>query len=171
MTRFLVAVVDGAKARFLTLEPLAAPDLESGPDLIKRCELANPALEMAGQELWANTKTGRNRGSGSRGHSYDDHRGNHLVEFERRFAQAIDAQMEMLIAQYELNTLVLVAEPQILGILRENLTSSNRRIQAQEVAKDLCRMTPRQLHEYLAQKGLLPTRQVAMAVGKSRYSS
>ncbi|MBE9138117.1 host attachment protein [Nodosilinea sp. LEGE 07088] len=171
MTRFLVAVVDGAKARFLTLEPLSAPELESGPDLIEHCELLNPAIEMAGQDLWANTKTGRNRGSGSRGHSYDDHRGNHLVEFERRFAQAIDTKMASLLAQYDLNTLVLVAEPQILGILRENLTSANHRIQAQEVAKDLCRMTSRQLHEYLAQKGLLPPRQVAMAASRSRSSS
>ncbi|MGB3310662.1 MAG: host attachment protein [Nodosilinea sp.] len=100
MTRFLVAVVDGAQARFLTLEPVASPDLESGPDLINRCELQNPAIEMLGQDLWANTKTGRNRGSDSRGHSYDDHRGNHLVEFERRFAQAIGNQMECPTARW-----------------------------------------------------------------------
>ncbi|WP_017297815.1 host attachment protein [Nodosilinea nodulosa] len=168
MTRFLVAVVDGAKARFLTLEPVATPDLESGPDLIKRCELANPAIEMSGQDLWANTKTGRNRGNGSRGHSYDDHRGNHLVEFERRFAQAIGAQIEALIAAHDLNTLVLAAEPQILGILRECLAGANSRFQVQELAKDLCRMKPRQLQEYLAQKGLLPNRQVAMATVRVR---
>lgn len=168
MTRFLVAVVDGAKARFLTLEPVAAPDLESGPDLINRGELLNPAIEMSGQDLWANTKTGRNRGSGSRGHSYDDHRGNHLVEFERRFAQAIGAQIDALIAAHDLNTLVLVAEPQILGILRGCLAGVDGRLQVQELAKDLCKMTPRQLQEYLAQKDILPTRQVAMATVRSR---
>jgi protein required for attachment to host cells len=166
MTRFLVAVVDGANARFLTLEPLAAPEIESGPDLTERCELLNPAIEMAGQDLWANTKTGRNRGSGSRGHTYDDHRGNHLVEFERRFAQAIDIQIEALMADYDLNTLVLVAEPQILGILRENLAGLNGRHQVHELAKDLCWMKPRQLQEYLAQKNILPARQVALAAGR-----
>ncbi|PSR17495.1 host attachment protein [filamentous cyanobacterium CCP3] len=168
MTRFLVAVVDGAKARFLTLEPLDAPELESGPDLTERCELLNPAIEMAGQDLWANTKTGRNRGSGGGGHSYDDHRSNHLVEFERRFAQSIGAQMDSLATAYELNTLVLVAEPQILGILRDCLAGMNGRLQVQELAKDLCKMTPRQLQDYLAQRGLLPTRQVAIAAGRSR---
>ena len=66
MTRFLVAVVNGSKARFLTLEPLNAPELESGPDLIERRDLVNPAFEMAGQDLWANTKTGRNRGGGGK---------------------------------------------------------------------------------------------------------
>lgn len=168
MTRFLVAVVDGAKARFLTLEPLDAPELESGPDLTERCELLNPATEMAGQDLWASTKTGRNRGSGGGGHSYDDHRGNHLVEFERRFAQAIGAQMESLATAYDLKTLVLVAEPQILGILRDCLAGANGRLQVQELAKDLCKMTPRQLQDYLAQRSLLPTRQVAIAAGRSR---
>jgi protein required for attachment to host cells len=171
MTRFLVAVVDGAKARFLTLEPVAVPEVDSGPDLVERCELLNPATEMAGQDLWANTKTGRNRGNGSRGHSYDDHRGNHLVEFERRFVQAIGMQMEALISAYDLNTLVLVAEPQILGILREGLTGVQGRLQVQELAKDLCKMRPRQLQDYLAQKGVLPTRQVALATGRSRYSN
>lgn len=166
MSRFLVAVVDGAKARFLTLEPLDAPELESGPDLVNRCELQNPAIAMAGQELWANTKTGRNRGSGSRGHSYDDHRGNHLVEFERRFAQAIEAKIDSLMTLYDLNTLILVAEPQTLGILRGCLTETNGQ-QVQEIAKDLCWMTPRQLQEYLAQKGMLPPRQMAMIAAQS----
>ncbi|WOD40035.1 host attachment protein [Nodosilinea sp. E11] len=168
MTRFLVAVVDGARACFFSLEPLAAPELESGPDLMERGELLNPAIEMAGQDLWANTKTGRNRGNGSRGHSYDDHRSNHLVEFERRFALAIGAQIDHLMVHYDLNTLVLVAEPQILGLLRECAAGTyGRSHQVQELAKDLCWMKPRQLQEYLAQRGVLPTRQVALAVGRT----
>ncbi|NJL48981.1 MAG: host attachment protein [Leptolyngbyaceae cyanobacterium SM2_5_2] len=168
MTRFLVAVVNGARARFLTLEPLEDPAVESGPDLVERCELLNPAIEMAGQELWANTKTGRNRGSGSKGHNYDDHRENHLVEFERRFAQAIVDQIDEMIAAHTLNTLVLVAEPQILGILRDCLHSSNgRSVQISDLAKDLCRMKTRQIHDYLSQKGTLPVRQMALVGRRS----
>lgn len=171
MTRFLVAVVDGAKAKFLTLEPVAMPELESGPDLIERCQLLNPVVEMPSQDLGANAKASRNRGSGSRGHSYDDRRGNYLVEFERRFAQAIGAQMEALINAYDLNTLVLVAEPQILGTLRNCLAGVSDRLQVQELAKDLCKMRPQQLQDYLAQKGVLPTRQIALATVRSRYSN
>jgi protein required for attachment to host cells len=164
MTRFLVAVVDGAKARFLTLEPLADPAVESGPDLVERCELVNPAIEMAGQELWANGKTGRNRGGGSQGHNYDDHRNNHLVEFERRFAQAIGDQIEEMMAAHGLNTLILVAEPQILGLLREVLQGNAGRFgTVHDLAKDLCWMKTRQVHDYLSQKGLLPPRQLAVA--------
>jgi protein required for attachment to host cells len=169
MTRFLVAVVNGAKARFLTLEPLDAPELESGPDLIERCDLVNPTFEMAGQDLWANTKTGRNRGGGGQGHNYDDHRDNHLVEFGRRFAQDIVAEIDRLIADYDLNSLILVAEPQILGILRDCLHSSNgRSVTIDELSKDLCRLKARQLQDYLAQKGLVPTRQVALAATRAR---
>ncbi|MFQ4138439.1 host attachment protein [Nodosilinea sp. PGN35] len=170
MTRFLVAVVDGAKAKFLTLEPVAVPEVESGPDLIERCQLLNPAAEMPEPDS-GNTKASRHRGSGSRGHSYDDRRGNYLVEFERRFAQAIGAQMEALISAYDLNTLVLVAEPQILGTLRHCLAGVSDRLQVQELAKDLCKMKPQQLQDYLAQKGVLPTRQVAWATVRSRYGN
>jgi len=169
MTRFLVAVVNGAKARFLTLEPLDAPELESGPDLIERCDLVNPAFEMAGQDLWANTKTGRNRGGGGKGHNYDDHRDNHLVEFGRRFAQDIVIEIDKIIKEYELNSLILVAEPQILGVLRECLHGSNgRSITIDELAKDLCRLKSRQLHDYLSQKDLLPERQMALAANRPR---
>ncbi len=169
MTRFLVAVVNGAKARFLTLEPLDAPELESGPDLIERCDLVNPAFEMAGQDLWANTKTGRNRGSGSKSHNYDDHRDNHLVEFGRRFAQDIVAEIDRLIAEYDLNSLILVAEPQILGILRECLhISPGGSVTIDELSKDLCRLKVRQIQDYLTQKALLPARQVALAATRLR---
>jgi protein required for attachment to host cells len=169
MTRFLVAVVDGAKARFLTLEPLTDPEFESGPDLIERCELLNPSLEMAGQELWANTKTGRNRGAGSKGHNYDDHRSSHLAEFERRFAQDITTRIDEMLTEHQLNTLVLVAEPQILGMLRDSLHSSNgRSVTIHDLAKDLCWMKRRQLHDYLSQKAILPERQVALVDARTR---
>ncbi|HSM81248.1 MAG TPA: host attachment protein [Nodosilinea sp.] len=164
MTRFLVAVVDGAKAKFLTLEPVAAPEVESGPDLVERCELLNSAAETT-------EPASRSRGSGSRGHSYDDRRPNSLVEVERRFAQAIGSQLETLVSAHHLNSLVLVAEPQILGTLRDCLTGSIGRLTVQEVAKDLCRLSPRQLQDYLAQRSLLPTRQVAPGAARTRYSS
>lgn len=162
MNRFLVTVIDGTKARFLTLEPVESPESESGPNLIEHDELLNPAKEMAGQELWANVKTGRNRGSGNRGHNYDDHRSNHLVEFERKFAQAVTERIDELLQSHQSQALVLVAEPQILGTMRSCLHASNGRgIQIQELAKDLRHLRPKEVHEYLASKGLLPARQRA----------
>lgn len=164
MTHFLVVIADGAKARFLTLAPLENPGYESGPDLIERSELLNPVMAMAGQDLWANTKTGRNRGGGTGGHNYDDHRGNHRVEFERRFAQTIVQRIDGLLADYGSQSLVLVAAPQALGLLRDCLHAHNgRTVTIHELAKDLCHHSPRQVHIYLSQKGLLPARQLAMS--------
>ncbi|MGB7376193.1 MAG: hypothetical protein WA959_06430 [Rivularia sp. (in: cyanobacteria)] len=52
----IVAVIDGTKARFLTLELEELPDDDFGPNLIEREALSNPAKKLASQELWANIK-------------------------------------------------------------------------------------------------------------------
>jgi hypothetical protein len=62
MNRYLVAVIDGTKARFLTLKPSELPGYESGPSLIEHEALLSSNSEMQGQELWTSSKTGRNRG-------------------------------------------------------------------------------------------------------------
>lgn len=163
MNRFIVAVVNGTRARFLTLEPVDFP-YESGPNLVEQSELLSPLKEMAGQELWATPKTGRNRGNGSQGHNYDDHRDNHLVEFERRFASAIASQLTHLLQTHPASTLVLAAEPQILGLMRDCLSSSTAKsVNVHELSKDLCHLRPKDLHEYLANKGLLPARRRALS--------
>ena len=163
MNKFVLAVIDGTKARFFTLESVALPEYESGPNLIEREGLSNQSKELSGKELWANTKTGRNRGSGGQGHGYDDHRANHLGEFERNFAKETVHELLQLIQKYEAQELVLVAEPQILGMIRDvlnNLLPKN--IQLHELAKDLCKLKPLEIHEYLATKNLLPPRKVVV---------
>ena len=155
----LIAVIDGTKARFLTLELTQLPDDNSGPNLIEHKVLYNLNNELSGQELWANTKTGRNRGAANQAHSYDDHRQNHIMEFERRFAQTISHQIISFIQLYQARHLILAAEPQILGFMREALMPKiPKNIKLNELAKDLCQLKPKELHEYLANKKLLPAR-------------
>ncbi|MEL6138922.1 MAG: host attachment protein [Cyanobacteria bacterium J06628_6] len=157
MTQYLVAVVDGMKARFLTLCPLEFEGYESGPNLIEHEGLVNAERDTAGQELWDNKQTGRNRAASGQSHRYDDHRNKHIVEFERRFAQAITQRIVELSQTYDTRRLILAAEPQILGILRDTMTSHlPSQLKMQEVAKDLCRMSVKELHDYLAHQSLLP---------------
>jgi protein required for attachment to host cells len=157
MSQFLVTVIDGTKARFLTLEPANLPEYESGPNLIERDTLLSPAKEMSGQELWSSTKTGRNRGVAGKSHSYDDHRQNHIIEFERRFAVAIAQKILHLLQVHQTQQLLLVAEPQILGLMREALMPVlPKNLKLSELAKDLCHLKPNELHGYLASKELLP---------------
>jgi protein required for attachment to host cells len=161
MSKYIVAAIDGTKARFLTLEPAQFPD-GSGPHLTEHEGLSNSANETPGQDLWADSKTGRNRGSSGQAHSYDDHRQNHLMEFERRFAQAIAAKIADLSQTHQAQQLLLIAEPQILGLMRETLASaSSKNLKTTELAKDLCHLKPHELQEYLASKELLPARKKA----------
>jgi protein required for attachment to host cells len=166
MHKSIVAVIDGSRARFLTLEPVDFPEHESGPNLIEQAELYNASHEQPDQELWANVKTGRNRGAGGQSHSYDDHRQNHRVEFERRFAQEITSQLISFTQIHQAQHLLLVAEPQILGLMREALAPVlPKHLKLNELAKDLCQLKPNQLHDYLASKELLPAHRKAPRAG------
>ncbi len=71
MTKFAVAVINGTQARFFTLDSAATSEYESGPNLIEHECLSDSTKELQGRELWANTKTGRNRGLSGQDHSYD----------------------------------------------------------------------------------------------------
>jgi protein required for attachment to host cells len=155
MSKYIVAAIDGTKARFLTLEPgeLGAP----GPKAIEHEGLANAAQEIQGQELWSSSKTGRNRGVGGQAHSYDDRREHHMIEFERRFAQAIATRIVELAQTHQAQQLILAAEPQILGLMREALAPLlPKTLKMSELAKDLCHFKSHELHQYLASRELLP---------------
>jgi protein required for attachment to host cells len=159
MNQSVVAVMDGTKARFFTLEVADFPEYQSSPNLVEHESLTNTTKELAGKDLWANTKTGRNRGSGSQAHGYDDHRQNHISEFERNFAKEITNKITQLVDEYQSYHLLLVAEPQMLGFVREILTPHlPKTLKIQELGKDLCKLKPQELHEYLASKDLIPHR-------------
>jgi protein required for attachment to host cells len=157
MNTYLVAVIDGAIARFLTLHPLEMPEYESGPNLVERDRLVNSNKEQQGEDLWATTKPGRNRGTFGQAHGYGDHREQHMNEFDRRFAQSITQQVNRLIQTYESTSLILVSAPQTLGILRDVLIPNlSKPIPVHELAKDLCALKPREIHDYLAKREVLP---------------
>ena len=157
MVKFAVAVLNGTQARFFILDSAAISEYESSPNLIEQEGLSDATKELHGQELWANTKTGRNRGTSGQAHSYDDHRQNHEIEFEKRFANKISSAMLNLIKTNQARQLILVAEPQILGMMREAMTDKSfNSLKIKEVAKDICHFNVNQIHDYLAKKELLP---------------
>ncbi|MDJ0714087.1 MAG: host attachment protein [Prochloraceae cyanobacterium] len=161
MNQSIVAVIDGTRARFFKLESAKLPEYQSGPNLVESQCLCNQANELQGKELWANTKTGRNRGSNGQAHGYDDRRESHAIEFERSFAKDIVSEIVRLSQVSQAVEVILVAEPQILGLLREVLSPLLvKNIKVIELAKDLCKLTPQQIHEYLAKKNILPARKV-----------
>lgn len=153
--QMLITVIDSANARFLTLVPANTPD--AGLTLTEQAGLTLPAGTASGAELWSSTKTGRNRGPQGQAHSYDDHRQEHALEFERRFAHSIASHINQIIQAQHFQAVVLVAGPQILGLMRQALEPVlPQTVKLTEVAKDLCHLTPYEIQEYLAEQELIP---------------
>lgn len=153
--QMLIAVIDRAHARFLTLEPAEIPG--AGFTFTEHAGLTLPAGEASGAELWSSTKTGRNRGPQGQAHSYDDHRQEHMIEFERHFAHSIASHMNQIIQDRDLQAVFLVAAPQVLGLMRQALEPVlPQTIKLTEVTKDLCHLTPYEIQEYLAEQELIP---------------
>jgi protein required for attachment to host cells len=150
MRHTLVAVLSGTQARCFNYEPTALT-------LTELTGLRSPEHELHGQELWSTLKPGRNRGTSGQAHSYDDHRANHRLESERRFAHQVIEHLVYLQKTHHAEVLILAAEPQFLGILRSMISPTlQQSLEITELAKELCNLTSTELHHYLAKKELLP---------------
>lgn len=155
MNPVLVVVADGAKVRFFNLSEKNIRG-ELCPYLIEDEALLNPEQKLPGQQLWsgAESQAGRSQAGKSQAHSYDDRRRDHEVEFERRFARLISKQI--LSQAHQVHHLLLIAEPRLLGLLREALGPSlPRTLKLRELDKNLCHLKPEELYEYLADRHFL----------------
>ena len=159
MSEYCVVTVDGARARFFTLDKSSQPSLESGPFLVELEEaLVNTENDIPGRELWSDTKSGRNAASGM-AHGYDDHREQHTDEVKRRFAKAIAEQAVRFAERSGAKNLVVAAEKQMLGFLRGAMqVPPKAAFEVRELAKDLSRLSPQELQGHLAAEGLVPPR-------------
>ncbi len=154
-----VVVAGGSRARFFTMEDAEYPELQSGPNLCEVNELVNLERETHGGDLWSDSKSGGNRGSNGAAHGYDDHRDQHQDEYERRFARDVAHEAARLLGKNSARQLVLVAQKRVLGFLRHELDPLIKAgIDIKELAKDLSKLTPLEVHEHLAREQLLPQR-------------
>ncbi len=149
MSPVIVAVMNGAKARFLTLESSVFPDNESAVRLVEHEEILN-TTNLTDEELWSSPKTGRNQSASGQCRSYDDHRQTHRIRVGQQFARAIATRIVSLLQSHEAQQLLLIAEPQIVGIMREALAPMlPKTLRFRELAQDLCHLKPHELREYL----------------------
>ncbi len=154
-----IIVADGARARFFTLQRPEYPDIESGPDLKELKDLVNPEAETRENELWSDTRSGGNRGGNGGVHAYDDHRQRHLAMSEKRFARSIAEEVARMARERGTREVVLVAHQRTLGFLREELGALlGNGVRIHQLAKDLSRLDPRQIHAHLARERLVPRR-------------
>ncbi len=159
---YLIIASDAARARFFRLEPVRMPEVEGGPNLVEDRSLTNPESEMRGTEVFTSSKSGRNRGV-ARGasHVYDDHRSDHYEEFCRRFAHQVAIEGKRLAKHLGSRIIVLAADPRMLGLLRAELQGNIQKdSEIREFARDVSKLTPRQVHDHLAANGMVPARRL-----------
>ncbi len=157
MNQYCVIVANGNKALFFTLEEPAMPEVESGPNLIKHKDLSSQELNPDNATPWSESKSGGNRGHGGQSHGYDDHRSQHDDDVERRFANSIADECKRITHNTRSNV-VLVSQKRMLGHLRHAIDSRLHGINTHELAKDLIKLSPQDLHQHLAREKLIPER-------------
>ncbi len=152
MRSYLVTVVDGVHARFFTLAAAELSDEgQSGPHLTEHSSLNNAEKPMA-------TKGIPNNQIGRKHHGNRHEKTTQFTEINRRFAHKVLQHISAITQTSASNHLILIAEPHILGSLRESVPShvpSNMPVS--ELAKDLCRLNAHELHKYLTSKQMLPS--------------
>ncbi len=157
MNSICIIVADGGLARFLGIEEVDSP--RARLSLVERTVLKNSAdLKVLGASVTGRvrTETNTNRGSGPV-HPMAAQRERHRGELDRRFAMEITRQAADLTQSWAQGTVVLVAEPQLLGLMREPMRKAlHPGIELKELAKDYTHLTPTELHAHLELNRLVP---------------
>jgi hypothetical protein len=162
MSDYLIVVVNRARARFFTLEPVEFPELESGPRLINRAELENKEIREV-REMYTDSKTGRGAApQGGSVHGYDDKRDQHLDELRRRFAMKVLERIHKLARTERVRTVILAASARMRRFLYPDLDTLTRRgYRVHKLSKNIINFSPQKIHEYLADDGLVPKQRKA----------
>jgi len=151
-----IVVADGGRARLFV--PGGGDGSRSAVTLIERECLVNSDYRARGADSPGRTKTEQvtNRQAGDV-HPIDARRDHHRLELERRFAREIAQRVATMTHAWTGGTVVLVAEPRMLGLVREPLHRALRPgIELKELAKDYSHFTPAELRDHLALNQLIP---------------
>ena len=151
MRSYLVAVVDGAQARFFTLNATESIDQgQPGPHLTEHSSLNNIEKTIA-------TKGTSHNLIGRKHHGSRHEKTTHSAETGRRFTSKVLLHIGSIAKSVPSHHLVLVAQPHMLGSLRDSVRNYvPSAMVISELAKDLCRLSAHELHKYLTTKQLLP---------------
>ena len=154
MERIVVVAISNSQARFFTLEQAEWPEYESGPHLIEQSNLERSRLKSE-RGLW--TKITKKQHHNSRALEKDSY------QFERKFAQEITGEIIHLIRIKQGQKLILIARPPILNLIHKSfIPTLFHNLHIQELPKDIGHFSCSQIHQYLAQKQLLPACQTVV---------
>lgn len=153
MDRTCIAIVDATRARLFTFDR----ESDAGgvhEDLEEREDLVNPQRRQRPSELFSDSRPGSSR-TGGLGYAFDDRRSHHMDEIDAVFARDVAHKIEDLVRAAPTRRLIVCASPNMLGALRA--TDLRRMgIVIDELDRDLVKLTPAQLRDYLTSVDLLP---------------
>lgn len=157
MDKICIVVADAGIAKVYGVERIDSPRVQ--PALVELAQLTNESdLKVLGSSVTGRvrTETNTNRGSGPV-HPMGAQRERHRVELERRFGMELVKQMIALTGGWKRGTVVLIAAPHLLGLMREPMRRVlHDGIALKELAKDYTHMGADELRERLIQDHLLP---------------
>lgn len=155
-----IVVADAQRARFRTLSAPRAGGRSTKRQLEEITDLINPGAGLRDAELLSETRPGARQGMpGAARHTVDDGRESRRREVRKRFSADIVQEIGRICRPPGAWHLVLAASPQILGMLRGALSrASLGALELHEINRDLTGLTSPQLHDYLADGGLIPRR-------------
>ena len=156
MENICVVVADGNGARMFLLQESDAP--RAPVRLVERGTLSNADLRSRGRSVTGRvrTETNTNREAGPV-HPMGAQRERHRIELERRFSVEVARRAAALAKHWATGSVVLVADPRMLGFLREAVRATlEPRIQVKELAKDYAGLTISRLRDQLAEDGIVP---------------
>jgi protein required for attachment to host cells len=158
MSRTCILVADRSRARFFVLEPRASTSRPGDLSKLREIEaLTDADGALKGVDMFSSTRSGTNRSPAGGQFEYDDHRERHRDEAERRFAKRIVEAAKALVHSRATETLVLAAEPRMLGLLRAEVEGAPLGpVELREVPADISKGTPEQIQAALSRRGALP---------------
>ena len=154
-----IVAVDATRARLFTFQELSAPIDVPTQELRERTTLVDPGRRRRPSELFSDTRPGLDRAPSGRGFAFDDGRDAAQQRMDRDFAADIGASCRELVRAYGVSRLILAASPRMLGYLRELGEFANLGVELCEIDRNLAHLSSPQLHDYLAERDLLPARE------------
>jgi protein required for attachment to host cells len=166
MDNACVVVANGSRARIFFLIQ-GGTSIEPTARLQEVDDLVNPVQRMPDREVFSEPHPGvRTHPGGLRPQPLTDHRDQHDAEFERRFARLVADKVVQISRDKAATRVVLAAETRMLGHLRKELPPKLE-IELDTVGKDLTLLTGTELHDHLAESGMLPARHDRLSVGRT----
>ena len=158
MNRACIAIVDVARARICEYDVRRSP----GDELTEITDLVNPGRRHIGDNFEESVPGERGSDLGVRSNhqqATNDHRTQFAENRDGKFAREVVSELERIVREGAFSNLVVVAGPRMLGELRKHDGALRRNgLQLDEIERDLAWQSNAQLHDHLAQLGVIPAR-------------